>query len=137
MRALGIDFGLKRVGLAISDPGGVLASPFGTIIRTTRQAAFDQIAAIVEKEKVRAVVVGLPLALDGTETQSTRQARNFAQALEHRLGLAVELMDERLSSAEAEHRLKEAGVCGKKRKQALDKGAAALILQAWLDARSA
>lgn len=135
MRILGIDFGLKRVGLALCDPTETLATPYGTIERTTRERLFADIAATVEREGVEAVVVGLPLGLDGRDTESTRQARNFAESLARRLGLPVHLADERLSSAAAEASLKETGLCSRKRKKVLDSQAAALILQGWLQSR--
>lgn len=135
MRILGIDFGLKRVGLALCDPTETLATPYGTIERTTRERLFADIAATVEREGVEAVVVGLPLGLDGRDTESTRQARNFAESLARRFGLPVHLADERLSSAEAEASLKETGLCSRKRKKVLDSQAAALILQGWLQSR--
>lgn len=137
MRVLGIDFGLKRVGLAITDPDGMLASPRGTIERTTRNKCFDDLKAIIESERVELVVVGLPLGLDGQETETTRQARNFAESLARRVDVPVELMDERLSSAQAETELKEAGLrCPRKRKAALDSQAATIILRSWLQSRA-
>lgn len=133
MRALGIDFGLKRVGLAVSDPTGTLVSPYRTIVRTTRDALFDELAEILRDEAVEAVVVGLPLSLDGADTLTTRQVRNFAASLSRRTDLPVHLMDERLSSAQAETELNAAGVRGKKRKAVLDSQAAAVILRSWLE----
>ena len=133
MRALGIDFGLKRVGLALSDPTGTLVSPYRTIERTTRDALFDELAEIILKESVDTIVVGLPLALDGEDTLTTRQARNFAESLGRRTDLPLHLMDERLSSAQAEEELNAAGLRGKKRKMALDSQAAVIILRSWLE----
>ena len=133
MRALGIDFGLKRVGLAVSDSTGTLASPYKTIVRTTRDRLFDELLQIMEKESIEAVVVGLPLSLEGKDTLTTRQARNFAQSLGRRTALPIHLMDERLSSAEAEHELNDADLRGAKRKTALDSQAAVVILRSWLD----
>lgn len=134
-RILGIDFGLKRVGLAMTDPGGVLASPYATLERTTREQCFADIKRIIETEGVRRVVVGLPLGLDGRETETTRQAKNFADSLARRVSVPVELFDERLTSAQAEAELTEAGLtCPKKKKQALDSQAATIILRSWMDA---
>lgn len=133
MRVLGVDFGLKRVGLAVSDRAGILASPLRTIERGTRDELFAELTALIEREAVEAVVVGLPLGLDGQETLTTRQARNFAESLKRRITLPVHLVDERLTSAAAEEELKEAGLCGRKRKQALDSQAAVHILRAWLE----
>jgi len=133
MRALGIDFGLKRVGLALSDPTGTLVSPYRTIERTTRDALFDELAEILQKESVEVVVIGLPLSLEGEDTLTTRQVRNFAESLARRTELPIHLMDERLSSAQAEEELNAAGVRGKKRKAVLDSQAAAVILRSWLE----
>lgn len=133
MRALGIDFGLKRVGLAVSDRTATLVSPFKTIERTTRDALFDELTEIIQNEAIEAVVVGLPLSLDGEDTLTTRQARNFAESLARRTEVPVHLMDERLTSAEAEMELNDAGLRGKKKKMALDSQAAVIILRSWLE----
>ncbi|MGE4504185.1 MAG: Holliday junction resolvase RuvX [Desulfovibrionaceae bacterium] len=132
MKILGIDFGIKRVGLALTDPGGVLAYPLPAIERTTRDALFADLTALVEREGVERVVVGLPLGLDGQDTETTRQARNFAASLARRVEAPVELADERFSSLEAEGRLREAGGRGRKVKQKLDSQAAVIILETWL-----
>lgn len=133
MRVLAIDFGLKRVGLALSDPTGMLASPYKTIERTTRDALFDELLEIIQKESVETVVVGLPLSLDGEDTLTTRQARNFADSLARRIEQPIHLVDERLSSAEAEQELRSAGLKRKKKKMALDQQAATVILRTWLE----
>ncbi|MGL1861622.1 MAG: Holliday junction resolvase RuvX [Pseudodesulfovibrio sp.] len=133
MRILAIDFGLKRVGLATSDRTGTLASPFRTLERTTRDKLFDELATIIVEEAVEAIVVGLPLSMDGEDTLTTRQARNFAQSLGRRTDLPIHMMDERLTSAQAEEELNAANVRGKKRKMALDSQAAVVILRSWLE----
>ncbi|MFH1915126.1 MAG: Holliday junction resolvase RuvX [Pseudomonadota bacterium] len=133
MRALGIDFGLKRVGLALSDRLGILVSPCRTLDRTTRQTLFDDLLEIIQNESVEAIVVGLPLSLDGEETLTTRQVRNFAQSLGRRTAVPIHLMDERLTSAQAEDELNAAGLRGTKRKMALDSQAAVIILRSWLE----
>jgi putative Holliday junction resolvase len=132
MRTLGVDFGIKRVGLAVTDQDGRMAFPLKTVERTTRDATFAQILDVIESENIEAVVVGLPLDLDGSETLTTRQAVNFAKSLARRTDKPVKFADERLSSAEAEERLHEAGVSGKKLKKALDSQAAVLILESFL-----
>ncbi|WP_419785168.1 Holliday junction resolvase RuvX [Pseudodesulfovibrio sp.] len=133
MRVLGIDFGLKRVGLALSDVTGTLVSPYRTIERTTRNALFDELAEILQKESVQAIVIGLPVSLEGEDTLTTRQVRNFADSLARRTELPIHLMDERLSSAQAEEELNAAGLRGKKRKAVLDSQAAAVILRSWFE----
>ncbi|MBS3779843.1 MAG: Holliday junction resolvase RuvX, partial [Desulfovermiculus sp.] len=81
MRVLALDFGLKRIGLALSDPEGRMALPYTTLIRKENSRLLAQIQDIVDQEKVECLVVGLPLGLNGEETLSTRQARNFARLL--------------------------------------------------------
>lgn len=133
MRILGIDFGLARVGLALTDPMGTMAFPHRTITRTTREALFAELAAVLDAEKVETIVVGLPLNLNGSDSMTTRQARNFAQSLSRRTDLPIHLMDERLSSAAAEEELIEAGLTKRsKRKAVLDQQAAVRILESWL-----
>ena len=139
MKALAIDYGLKRVGLALCDPEGSMAFPLEAIERTTRQKLFDDLADIIHKEAVQQVVIGLPLGLDGQETETTRMARNFAASLIRRVDetIGVTLVDERLSSAEAQDRLREAGVKTAKMKCKLDSQAAVIILETWLRSRDA
>ncbi len=134
MKTLGIDFGLKRVGLALTETDGFLAYPLNAITRTTRQKLFDCLLEIIENETVKQVIIGLPLGLDGQETETTRMVKNFAQSLERRLDPAtrVALVDERFSSIEAEDRLRLAGLKTKKMKNKLDSQAAVIILETWL-----
>lgn len=136
MRILAIDFGLKRVGLAMTDGLGTMAFPFRTIVRTTRDALFHELMGVIESEGVDEIVVGLPLLLDGDDSLTTRQARNFAQSLGRRTDIPIHLVDERLSSAAAEEELLEAGLTkGKKRKAVLDQQAAVRILETHLAAK--
>jgi len=132
MRVLGIDYGQVRVGVAITDPEGRMAFPRAAIVRTTRDALFAALAALIESEAVEAVVVGLPLTLDGEDSLTTRQVRNFAESLARRITAPVHLMDERLSSAAAQAQLKEAGLCSRKMKSRLDSQAAVQILETWI-----
>jgi RNAse H-fold protein YqgF len=136
VRVLAVDFGLKRVGLAVCDPQGILASPLPALHRDGRDQFFADLLAVIAAQGVQAVVVGLPLALDGSETLTTRQARNFAESLRRRLTIPVHFEDERLTSAAAEEELKEAGLCARKRKEHLDSQAAVQILRSWLDRAS-
>jgi len=132
MRTLGIDFGTRRVGLAITDPEGRMAFARKSIERTTRDSLFEALVGLVEAEGVGAVVVGLPLTLEGEDSLTTRQARNFAESLGRRLSCPIHLVDERLSSVAAEEQLKEAGLCSRKRKERLDSQAAVQILETWI-----
>lgn len=136
MRILAIDFGLKRVGLALSDATGAMAFPYRTVVRTTRDALFAELLAAIEAEGVEEIVVGLPLTLDGGDSLTTRQARNFAASLARRTPLPVIMVDERLSSAAAEEDLARAGLTDRARRKAvLDQQAAVRILETHLAER--
>lgn len=140
MRALGVDVGTVRVGLAVSDPSGLVATPFATLDAPVGEdvevasALAVRLATVAAEEACETVVVGLPLALSGRDTASTAAARAVAAALRER-GVAVELWDERLSSVEAERALLGAGRRRAQRRSERDRVAAAIILQGWLDAR--
>lgn len=140
MRVLGIDYGGKRIGLALSDASGMLARPWKTIVRTGNTA---QVAAAIGAEleslraageEVAAVVLGLPRRLSGEPNEQTAAVQAFAAQLRTVLSIPVVLQDERLTSHEAETRLAAREKDWRKRKQALDSEAAAVILQDYLDA---
>ena len=140
MRALGIDFGAKRIGLALSDATGMLASPWKTIDGGGPQHAADRVRVIAEElaadsDGLAALVVGLPRRLDGSDNDQTPIVRIFAAELARVTGLPVILQDERLTSHEAEERLAARERDWRKRKAKLDAAAAAVILQDYLDAR--
>ena len=140
MRAAGVDFGERRIGLAMSDASGTLASPVRTIVRSRASVdvvtlVMNALAELCRDEPLARIVIGLPRRLDGTDNDQTRQVRAFAAALASRSGLPVELQDERLSSREAEERLALRERDWRKRKARLDAAAAAVVLQDWLDAR--
>lgn len=143
MRRLGLDFGERRIGLALSDPTGTLARPWRTIERAgSDEEAVAQIAELVrglasEEEGLDAVVIGLPFRLDGTAHAMTGRVRAFAAALGARVTTPVALQDERLSSHEAERRLSLNERDWRKRKRVLDAAAAAVVLQDYLDERAA
>lgn len=130
-RILAVDPGERRVGLAVSDPLGITAQGLPTFDRKHGDV-FAHLRELVDHYQVVRVVVGRPLALSGRETDATRRAAEFARSIETRLGIAVELWDERLSSVEAGRVL--AGT--RAEKGAVDRVAAQLILQGYLDARS-
>lgn len=135
MRALGIDLGSKRIGVALSDPGGVLASPVTTIPRTRDDAAFHRrLLALIEEEDVEVVVVGLPRSLDGSSGPAAGAAQREADILADVLPVPVVTHDERLTTVTAHQQLRAAGVDGRRRRQIVDQQAAAVLLQSWLDA---
>lgn len=129
MKYLAIDFGEKRTGIAASDSGGSMAFARGVIPRSTREAFWKDLARIMDAEQAEALVVGMPKTRDGRETMITRQIRNFITSLQRRTALPVYIMEETLSSFEAEERLKEA----KYNKTGLDAAAAAGILESFLN----
>lgn len=138
MRALGVDFGEIRVGLAVSDETGTIASPLATIRRRRgKRAPLVRIEEAARHHRVSAVVVGLPLELSGEESDWSRQVREVARKLGSRLDLPVHLVDERMSSVQAKRAVRGAGLPLEKReeRERVDSAAAALILQRWLDRR--
>lgn len=135
-RTFGLDVGTRTIGVAVSDPTATLASPLTTIRRTGLRADLDALAALIAAHDVDRLVVGWPLQPDGREGPITRKVQAFADAAAARTGLPVERWDERMTSKLAERYLIEGGARRETRRQVVDKVAAALILQGWLDARS-
>jgi putative holliday junction resolvase len=141
MRALGIDFGARRLGLALSDASGILASPWRAMARPASDAETlrmmrDEIARLAaEDDGLAAVVIGWPRRLGGSPTDMTARVEAFARALERDAGMPIVLQDERLSSVEAESRLAAGERDWRVRKRRLDAAAAAVVLQDYLDAR--
>jgi putative Holliday junction resolvase len=133
VRTLGLDLGRVRIGLALADDVLRTAQPLRVVLRRGEAADLAAIADAAREYEVARVVLGLPLNMDGTEGPSARLARAFAPKLEAALGVPVELFDERLSSFEAEIRLRDQGFSAKDRRGRVDAEAAAVILQGWLD----
>jgi len=138
MRLLGIDYGRRRIGLALSDEEGVLASPLPRRERARSEAdLLDELGSLMRRHEVGTVVVGWPLNMDGTRGEMAREAEAFARRLQEATGRPVELFDERLTSREAERVLLEANLSRQKRKWLRDSLSAVLILQGYLDRRDA
>jgi putative Holliday junction resolvase len=134
-RRLGIDVGAVRVGVAVCDPDGVLATPLVTVPRDTSGGSdLRVIAGLVAEHDAVGVVVGLPRTLAGREGPAAEAARVFADALAGVLSVPVELSDERLTTVVATQQLRERGVKGRKQRAVVDQAAAVAILQGWLDA---
>jgi putative holliday junction resolvase len=133
MRTLGVDLGRVRIGLAVADDLLRAARPLRTIVRRNERADLEAIAAVARDYEVARAVLGLPLNMDGSEGPSARLSRDFQPRLAAALGVPVELFDERLSSFEAETRLRERGISSKDLRTMVDAEAAAVILQGWLD----
>jgi putative holliday junction resolvase len=137
---LGVDVGTVRVGLASSDPSGLLASPVETVPRDTTATRTDlaRIVALARELQAMEVVVGLPRHLSGAEGEAAKQARTYAAELADVLGpIPVRLVDERLTTVESHRRLRESGVAGRSQRGVVDQTAAVLILQSALDGERA
>ena len=136
MKKLGLDLGKARVGIAMSDILGILASPYETLQSKGLERDCLYVASLCEKFSVDVVVIGLPLNMDGTESEMTFYAKDFAQRLKNLISAKIILQDERLTSVEAEEYLNQTNTRGKKRKEVLDQVAACIILQSYLDTNS-
>ena len=133
MRFLGIDFGEKRIGLAISDPAGRFALPLTTLERRNDRSALRQIAEIARQEGVGRLVLGEPVGLDGQRGANADRVRRFGERLAELTGLPLELVNEALTTVEAQERLREAGVDPRKEPARIDALAAQILLQEALD----
>jgi putative Holliday junction resolvase len=141
-RRLGVDVGKVRVGVALCDPDGILASPLVTVPRDMGAAAdsvpadIAELARLVREHEAVQVVVGLPVRLDGSEGAAAIDIRAYAERLARAVGhVPVVLADERMSTVVATRRLAERGVRGKRQRAVVDQAAAVEILQSWLDAQ--
>lgn len=132
-RVLALDVGERRIGVAMSDSRGVLASPLTTLKAEPRERVLVHIAALVHEHRVETVVVGLPLTMAGEVGPQARLVQSFAADLEHALGQRVHLFDERLTSVVAEQMMRDLGVKPARRKARIDEVAASIILQDYLD----
>ena len=137
MRVLALDLGSKRIGVALSDMTGTVASPLTVLQRSrSRRHDHEQIAKLVRDEEAELVVIGLPLSLSGQEGPAARAARAEKAAMATLIDVPIETYDERLSTVTAQRALTEAGVRGEEGRQIIDKVAAAVFLQAFLDGRN-
>src|SRR5207253_3440788 len=132
-RILAIDFGMKRMGLAVSDALGITAQGLPTLERTRIADDVGRIRELIEEYSVARVVLGNPVGHSGNPTAMSGRVAEFAEKLRRRLGCPVELWDERLTSVEAGRMLRQSGMGTLKRKRAVDRVAATLLLQAYLD----
>jgi putative holliday junction resolvase len=135
LRAVGVDFGSRRIGIALSDSGGTVATPWTKVERCGDEARdHRRIAELVDEAEAEIVVVGLPLSLDGSVGPAAEAVLAEVERLRGMIGVPVETYDERLTTVSAERALREQGVTGKRRRQVVDQVAASVLLQAWLDA---
>lgn len=136
LRALGVDLGTRRIGVAVSDLSGTVASPYEVVERSGDVGRdHARLAALVQEVEAEVVVVGLPLSLSGAQGRAAQAANEEVEELRKVLPVPIEVVDERLSTVSAHSMLKAAGLNEKKRRSQVDKVAAAVILQHWLDAR--
>jgi putative Holliday junction resolvase len=139
MRVLAIDLGTRRIGVAVSDPTGVLASPLTVISRDRggdRAADHRRIAELVADHDVERVLVGLPRSLDGSIGPAARAAQDEIEELRVRLPVPVEAVDERFSTVTASRQLRAAGKSGREQAAVIDAAAAAVVLQGWLEGKT-
>ena len=130
---LGVDYGSKRIGLAVSDGLGLTAQGLETLERTSVEEDIAHLTGLVTERGIEEIVVGRPLNLDGSEGPAAKEAGKFADLLCERCGVPVRLWDERLSTAQAERAMLDADVSRRIRKKSRDRMAAQLILQSYLD----
>lgn len=136
-RALGLDVGDRRIGVALSDPTGTLATPLAAIDRRAARGGVEAVAGLAREHGAAAIVAGMPVSLDGGVGPQARAVQSFLAALRGVCPLPVHTVDERYTSAEAERRLRDVGVEPSREPGRVDALAAAIILQEWLDAGNA
>ena len=135
MKAMGIDFGLARIGIALSDDTKFLATPFETYKRKGGDVDIQHLVDIIKTKNVDEIVCGLPMNMQGEEQEIAKKTREFMAVLNENVDIKINFVDERLSSLMAEEMLKETERDWKKRKEKLDAVAASIILQDFLDER--
>ena len=137
MRVLAVDWGERRIGLAVSDPTGVIATPLPTLRVRGREEAIAGVARMAAAQEAVRIVVGLPLLMSGERGRAAEAALAFAKSLAARTGLEVDTYDERLTSAMSQRRLRETGVRTGRAKEKVDQGAALVLLESYLQRRAA
>jgi len=135
-RVLAVDYGTKRIGLALSDALRITAQPYRTLERSGDEALLQTFAEIAQRENVSEILIGLPKRLDGSLGDMAKEAKAFGQRLKELIEIPVRYWDERFSTHAAERALLEGDASRKKRKQVIDKTAAAWILQGYLDSQA-
>jgi putative pre-16S rRNA nuclease len=135
-RILAIDYGSRRMGLAVSDALGITAQGLETLQRKNRRSDFARLERVIRENQIREIVLGYPLRMSGQEGTQSQKVAEFAEELRRKFELPVHLWDERLTSAEANRLLREADLSIQRRAQAVDRMAATLILQSFMQARS-
>jgi putative Holliday junction resolvase len=136
-RILGLDVGSKTIGVAVSDPLGITAQGLETIRRQNKRMDFERLEKVIQKYEVAEIVIGYPLRLSGAEGTQAEKMQSFARTIQERFHLPVHLWDERLTSAQASRVLRDSEMSIKRRSEVVDRLAAVLILQSWMDRRAA
>jgi putative holliday junction resolvase len=134
-RILGLDVGSRTIGLAVSDPLGITAQGLRTIRRQNKRVDLERLRKVIDEYAVAEIVVGYPLRMSGVEGSQAEKMQEFAEQLRQRFKLPVHLWDERLTSAEANRLLRQSEMSIKRRAEVVDRLAAVLILQSWMDSR--
>lgn len=135
MRILGIDFGLRFIGLAISDELGIIAKPLGKYEIKHNESDKEFFSNLIKKWNVKEIVIGNPLHLDGRESEGSKKCSEFADWIKKNFSVEPVLWDERLTTIQAERVLKDSGMGWRKRKNLIDKLSAVIILQSYLDSK--
>ena len=135
MRILALDIGERRIGVALSDPGGLLATPLTAIHRRRQAADVDEVLRLVDEHDAGRIVVGLPLELSGRRGTQAGRVSAFVRAMAERTQVPVETVDERYSTVQAQRQLRESGVRPSRDRARVDAAAAAIILQSYLDSQ--
>jgi putative Holliday junction resolvase len=132
-RILALDLGKRRIGVAVSDPLGITAQGLPNLVRTNKRTDLAALAEIVRNREVGLILMGNPINMGGTEGRQSGWVREFAQAIETRIGVPVKFWDERLTSVQAGRVLRESGISIEKRAAAVDRLSAVILLQSYLD----
>lgn len=133
LRILALDFGKRRIGLAISDELGITAQGLETVQRTNIREDIQRLAQLISEKSVSLILMGNPLHMSGSESRQAEYARDFASRLSERTGVEVRFWDERLTTVAAQRVLKESGISIQKRARAVDRLAAVILLESYLD----
>jgi len=133
LRILALDFGKRRIGLALSDELGITAQGLETLQRTNIREDIQRLAQLIAEKNVSLILMGNPLHMSGAESRQAEHVRDFASRLGARTGVGIEFWDERLTTVAAQRVLKESGISIQKRAQAVDRLAAVILLESYLD----
>ena len=135
MRVLAIDHGTKRMGIALSDPSGMIALPLEFVPAEPFNAFLERLKTLIREKEVEMILVGMPRNMDGSYGPAAAKVREFVAVLKETIAIPVQTWDERLTSAQANRFLIQADVSRKNRKDKVDQAAAAILLQSFLDSR--